>query len=166
MQSDTLTAEARGYLNCVNITDSCIGAFLDELKRLHLDENTVAAIVSDHTQVYLNRVKGKTDYEWEPDDWGIPLIIAGCDTTLHYEPVIGQVDVYPTLLDVMGANAYPWKGLGYSILRYPVSGAIQPRNMSVLGDSTSLTRHQREAWDISRFLIFDSCAPISRATNR
>ena len=166
MQSDTLTAEARGYLNCVNITDSCIGAFLDELKRLHLDENTVVAIVSDHTQVYLNRVKGKTDYEWEPDDWGIPLIIAGCDTTLHYEPVIGQVDVYPTLLDVMGANAYPWKGLGYSILRYPVSGAIQPRNMSVLGDSTSLTRHQREAWDISRFLIFDSCAPISRATNR
>lgn len=165
MQSDTLTAEARGYLNCVNITDSCIGAFLDELKRLHLDENTVVAIVSDHTQVYLNRVKGKTDYEWEPDDWGIPLIIAGCDTTLHYEPVIGQVDVYPTLLDVMGANAYPWKGLGYSILRYPVSGAIQPRNMSVLGDSTSLTRHQREAWDISRFLIFDSCAPISRATN-
>ena len=166
MQSDTLTAEARGYLNCVNITDSCIGAFLDELKRLHLDENTVVAILSDHTQVYLNRVKGKTDYEWEPDDWGIPLIIAGCDTTLHYEPVIGQVDVYPTLLDVMGANAYPWKGLGYSILRYPVSGAIQPRNMSVLGDSTSLTRHQREAWDISRFLIFDSCAPISRATNR
>ena len=166
MQSDTLTAEARGYLNCVNITDSCIGAFLDELKRLHLDENTVVAIVSDHTQVYLNRVKGKTDYEWEPDDWGIPLIIAGCDTTLHYEPVIGQVDVYPTLLDVMGANVYPWKGLGYSILRYPVSGAIQPRNMSVLGDSTSLTRHQREAWDISRFLIFDSCAPISRATNR
>lgn len=166
MHSDTLTAEARGYLNCVNITDSCIGAFLDELKRLHLDENTVVAILSDHTQVYLNRVKGKTDYEWEPDDWGIPLIIAGCDTTLHYEPVIGQVDVYPTLLDVMGANAYPWKGLGYSILRYPVSGAIQPRNMSVLGDSTSLTRHQREAWDISRFLIFDSCAPISRATNR
>ena len=166
MQSDTLTAEAQGYLNCVNITDSCIGAFLDELKRLHLDENTVVAIVSDHTQVYLNRVKGKTDYEWEPDDWGIPLIIAGCDTTLHYEPVIGQVDVYPTLLDVMGANAYPWKGLGYSILRYPVSGAIQPRNMSVLGDSTSLTRHQREAWDISSFLIFDSCAPISRATNR
>lgn len=166
MQSDTLTAEARGYLNCVNITDSCIGAFLNDLKRLHLDENTVVAIVSDHTQVYLNRVKGKTDYEWEPDDWGIPLIIAGCDTTLHYEPVIGQVDVYPTLLDVMGANAYPWKGLGYSILRYPVSGAIQPRNMSVLGDSTSLTRHQREAWDISRFLIFDSCAPISRATNR
>ena len=160
MRSDTLTAEARGYLNTVHITDSCIGAFMEDLKRLNLAENTVVAIVSDHTQVYLNRVKGMTDYESVPDDWGIPLIIAGCDTTIRYDAVIGQVDVYPTLLDVMGANAYPWKGLGHSILRCPVSGAIQPRNMSVLGDSTSLTPHQREAWDISRWLIFDGCKPI------
>ena len=153
--SDTLNAEARAYLNCVNITDSCIGAFIDELDRRGLRQNTVLAIVSDHTQIYLNRVKGLTDYEWTADDWGIPMIIAGCDTTLRYDPVIGQVDVFPTLLDVMGVNAYHWKGLGYSILRYPVTGAIQPRNMSVIGDSTALTPHQRRAWDISRLIILD-----------
>ena len=153
--SDTLTAEARDYLNCVNITDSCIGAFIDELQRLGLRQHTVVAIVSDHTQIYLNRVKGLTDYEWTDDDWGIPLIISGCDTTLRYDPVIGQIDVFPTLLDVMGANAYPWKGLGYSFLRYPVTGAIQPRNMSIIGDSTSMTQHQRQIWDISRLIIVD-----------
>ena len=101
---------------------------------------------------------GLTDYDAVPDDWGIPLIILGTDTTLHYEPVIGQVDVFPTLLDVMGANAYPWKGLGYSILRFPVRGAVQPRNMSVLGDSTNLTPHQLRSWDISRLLILDRTA--------
>ena len=154
--SDTLNAEARGYLNCVNVTDSCIGAFIDDLHRTGLAANTVVAIVSDHTQVYLNRVQGRSDYEFVPDDWGIPLIITGCDTTLRYEPVIGQVDVFPTLLDVMGANAYRWKGLGHSILRYPVTGAIQPRNMSVIGDSTDMTPQQYEAWDISRLIIFDS----------
>ncbi len=154
--SDTLNVEARDYLNCVNITDSCIGAFIQGLQRLDLLDNTVVAIVSDHTQIYLNRVQGKTDYEWTEDDWGIPLIIAGCDTTLRYEPVIGQIDVFPTMLDVMGANAYPWKGLGHSILRYPITGAVQPRNMSVIGDSASVyTRHQRQVWDISRMLIFD-----------
>ena len=105
---------------------------------------------------YTGNEKRGTIIEFVPDDWGIPLIIAGCDTTLRYDPVIGQVDVFPTLLDVMGANAYPWKGLGHSILRYPVSGAIQPRNMSVIGDSTALTLHQRRAWDISRLLIFDA----------
>ena len=153
--SDTLNAEARGYLNCVHLTDSCIGVFISDLQRHGLAGNTVLAIVSDHTQLYRNRVMGISDYDAVPDDWGIPLIIAGCDTTLRYDAVIGQVDVYPTLLDVMGANAYPWKGLGHSILRYPVAGAIQPRNMSVIGDSTALTPQQREAWDISRLLIFD-----------
>ncbi|MBQ9576735.1 MAG: hypothetical protein IJV11_07640, partial [Muribaculaceae bacterium] len=78
------------------------------------------------------------------------------DTTLRYEPVIGQIDVFPTLLDVMGANASPWKGLGHSILRYPVTSAVQPRNMSIIGDSTSVfTSQQRRAWDISRVIIFD-----------
>ena len=153
--SDTLTTEAREYLNCVNITDSCIGAFIDNLQRQGLRQNTVVAIVSDHTQIYLNRVKGLSDYEWTDDDWGIPMVIVGCDTTLRYDPVIGQIDVFPTLLDVMGANDYPWKGLGHSILRYPVTSAIQPRNMSVIGDSTALTPYQRKIWDISRLIIFD-----------
>ena len=154
--SDTLNAEARSYLNCVNLTDSCIGAFIDELYRQGVHSNTVVAIMSDHTPMYRNRIEGRSDYEFVPDDWGIPLIIMGCDTTLRYEPVIGQVDVFPTLLDVMGANSYPCKGLGHSILRYPVQSAIQPRNMSVIGDSTALTPHQRQAWDISRLIIFDS----------
>lgn len=155
LDSDTLTAEARGYLNCVNLTDSCIGAFIDGLHSNGIDSNTVVAIVSDHTQLYRNRVMGKTDYDAVPDDWGIPMIIAGCDTTLRHEPIIGQVDVFPTLLDIMGANTYPWKGLGHSLLRYDVRSAIQPRNMTVLGDSTALTPQQRQAWDISRLLILD-----------
>ena len=155
LDSDTLTAEARSYLNCVNHTDSCIGAFIDALRLNDLAGNTVVAIASDHTQIYRNRVMGISDYDAVPDDWGIPMIIAGCDTTLRYEPVIGQIDMFPTLLDVMGANVYPWKGLGHSLLRFDIRSAIQPRNMSVLGDSTALTPHQRQAWDISRLLILD-----------
>lgn len=154
LDSDTLNAEARGYLNCVNVTDSCIGKFIKDLHGLGLAKNTVVAIVSDHTQVYLNRIEGRHDSIAGPNDWGIPMIIVGTDTTMRYEPVIGQVDVFPTLLDVMGANAYAWKGLGHSILRYPVTSAIFPRNMSVIGDSTSLTPHQRRAWDISQWIIY------------
>ena len=154
--SDTLNAEARNYLNCVNVTDSCIGAFIQALEAQGMKENTVVAIVSDHTQLYYNRIVGRPDQQFVPDDWGIPMIIAGANAKLRYEPVVGQVDVFPTLLDVMGANGYDWKGLGYSLLRYPVTGAIQPRNMSVIGDSTALTPHQRKAWDISRLLIYDA----------
>ena len=155
LNSDTLNAEARGYLNCVNLTDSCIGAFINDLHRRGLDSSTVVAIVSDHTQLYRNRAMGVSDYQAVPDDWGIPMMIVGCDTTLRYDPVIGQVDVFPTLLDVMGANAGTWKGLGHSLLRYDIHSAIQPRNMTVLGDSSALTAQQRRAWEISRLLILD-----------
>ena len=166
LDSDTLNAEARGYLNCVNLTDSCIGALIDDVGKMGLSNNTLFAIVSDHTQVYLNRVEGRHDSIAIPRDWGIPLIIVGADTTMRYESVIGQVDVFPTLLDVMGANHYDWKGLGYSILRYPVVGAIYPRNMSVIGDSTStLTPHLRQAWDISRFIIYDGGMKVSPHKN-
>lgn len=152
--SDTLNAEARGYLNCVNVTDSCIGALMDDLHRLGLERNTVVAIVSDHTQVYLNRIQGRHDSIATPNDYGIPLIVTGVDTTMHYSPVIGQIDVFPTLLDVMGANQGQWKGLGHSILRYPVTSAVFPRNMSVIGDSCAFTPHQRRAWDISQWMIY------------
>ena len=166
LDSDTLNAEARGYLNCVNLTDSCIGALIDDVGKMGLSNNTLFAIVSDHTQVYLNRVEGRHDSIAIPRDWGIPLIIVGADTTMRYESVIGQVDVFPTLLDVMGANDYYWKGLGYSILRHPVVGAIYPRNMSVIGDSTStLTPHLRQAWDISRFIIYDGGMKVSPHKN-
>ncbi len=160
--SDTLNAEARGYLNCVHFTDSCIGAFINELQQQSLSQSTIVAIVSDHTQLYYNRIHGIPDREALPRDWGIPMIVTGIDTTMIYEPVIGQVDVFPTLIDLMGANSYRWKGLGHSILRYPVVGAIQPRNMTVIGDSAAMTAQQRKAWDVSRLLILDRANMANR----
>jgi len=155
-RSDTLTAEARNYLNCVHVTDSCLGAFFNELHVKGLAGNTVVAIMSDHTQMYLNRIEGRPDSVMTSNDWGIPCLIVGADTTLRYEPTIGQIDVYPTLMDVMGINEYYWKGLGHSILRYPVASAILPRNMSVIGEENALTQQQLDAWQISRWLIFDA----------
>jgi phosphoglycerol transferase MdoB-like AlkP superfamily enzyme len=58
-RSDTLNAEARGYLNCVHLTDSCIGAFIDNLHRHGLAGNTIVAIVSDHTQLTATGCWGK-----------------------------------------------------------------------------------------------------------
>jgi len=156
-RSDTLTAEARGYLNCVNLTDSCLGAFFEQLSVAGLQRSTVVAIVSDHTQLYLNRIEGRPDQQFQPRDWGIPAIIVGADTTLTLTATVGQCDIYPTLLDVMGANRYPWKGLGHSLLRYPVGSAIMPRNMSVVGDQQSpLVSQQLQAWQVSRLLINDA----------
>ena len=65
---------------------------------------------------------------------------------------MGQIDIYPTLLDVMGANHYPWKGLGHSILRYPVTSAVSKRQQ-VVGKPNALTPHQQKAWSVSPLYI-------------
>lgn len=160
--SSVLNAEARGYLDCVHLTDSCLGVLIEALRPYGLDDGrTVLAIVSDHTQVYLNRIEGRPDSVASPHDWGIPLIIAGADTTLRHEGVIGQVDVFPTLLDVMGVpvtGQYPWRGLGTSLLREPgLNSAVQPRNMTIIGDATDgvATARQLQAWDVGRVLVLD-----------
>ena len=41
-----------------------------------------------------------------------PLIVLNSPVHLRYEKVMGQVDLYPTLLDLLGADDYPWRGLG------------------------------------------------------
>ncbi len=44
----------------------------------------------------------------------VPLIILNAPFYVLWQ-VMGQVDVYPTLLDLLGLNDYWWKGLGESI---------------------------------------------------
>ena len=65
------------------------------------------------------------------------MIILNAPCTLSYQEKLGQIDVYPTLLDIMGANHYVWKGLGQSIFRKKEN---KPTNLG-------------EMWDISSLLI-------------
>ena len=50
---------------------------------------------------------------------------------------MGQIDIYPTLLDAMGLNDYSWRGMGHSILQYPVSSAVHWDKKSIYGNSDS-----------------------------
>ena len=86
-------------------------------------------------------------------DREVALLLLNTPYTVSYEAVAGQIDIYPTLLDVMGCNEYPWKGLGYSLLRTPVKSAVY-WDRSVVGDTRSpLVPRQREAWDISNLIL-------------
>ena len=64
---------------------------------------------------------------------------------------IGQIDIYPILLDLLGLNTQTWKGLGYSVLRNNITSAATAPTMTA-GDSP-LISHQKEAWNISDLII-------------
>ena len=139
--------EIRNYMEVIHYTDRCIGAFVDSLRANGLYDNTVIAIASDHNQLLAPcSVPGYNDTE-------VAFIVANAGVKYTHEAVMGQIDIYPTLLDVMGCNEYVWKGLGYSILRTPVRSAVG-WNKRACGDTDDpLVPRQTEAWDISKQMV-------------
>ena len=60
------------YLNSVEFTDSCLGDFIDKLKKLPLWNNTLIVLVSDHGFRYPASVK-----EHDPKRYHIPMLWLG-----------------------------------------------------------------------------------------
>lgn len=150
-QYDTSSQELVNTMEAFHRLDRQLGQFIDSLQACGLYDRSVVAIVSDHDEVGLNVLEGRDSRTLA--DREVALVVLNTPYTVSYEAVAGQIDVYPTLLDVMGCNEYPWKGLGYSLLRTPVQSAVY-WDRSVAGDTLSpLVSRQREAWNISNLVL-------------
>lgn len=150
--SEEYTENVRNYLEAVHFFDAQLGNFIDSLKKNGLYDNSVIVIASDHNNLDANALDGREKTEFS--DMYIPMFILNADTTLHYENVMGQVDVFPTILDVMGVQDYCWRGVGNSILREPKVCSAVTKFGDVVGDANSeLVQEQHEAWEVSSLLI-------------
>lgn len=99
------------YLKKCNYTDEQIGKYLDYLRNTNRYSNTVIVISSDH-EVDLNMPKEKMN------DYDLPLLIinSGVDNKFFSQSRCNQVDLFPTLIDLMGVESY-WRGVGHSLMR-------------------------------------------------
>lgn len=134
-QSNQYSAEIKNYLEAVHYCDSELEKFIRNLKEADLYDNSVIAIVSDHDEVDKNVIEHRKRVL--PEDKEVALIVLNTPYTIKYQGKLGQIDVYPTLLDIMGANHYLWKGIGQSIFRKNENGQT----------------NFDEMWDISSLLI-------------
>lgn len=134
-QSNQYSAEIKNYLEAVHYCDSELEKFIRNLKEADLYDNSVIAIVSDHDEVDKNVIEHRKRVL--PEDKEVALIVLNTPYTIKYQGKLGQIDVYPTLLDIMGANNYLWKGIGQSIFRKNENGQT----------------NFDEMWDISSLLI-------------
>ena len=147
--SGCYTKEVRCYLECANAFDTALAQFIEDLKSQGIYDNTMIVIVSDHNEMIDDSPKGRPSIDPEGDNC-VFLVINSGQSGLIKGP-IGQIDIYPTLMDLLGLNFNQWKGLGLSILRNDIcSAAIAPNSVS--GDSPLLTR-QKQAWRISDMII-------------
>ncbi|MBP5688869.1 MAG: sulfatase-like hydrolase/transferase [Muribaculaceae bacterium] len=147
--SKQYTPAVRNYLEKTHYFDQQLGIFLENLRKSGLYDNSVIVIASDHSEPVDDDLNGRPSLSKNGNEC-VFIVINGTNGKLINGPV-GQIDIYPTLLDVMGLNDYSWKGLGRSLLRYDVSSVAESTE-DTFGTSP-LLKQQQEAWKVSDILI-------------
>lgn len=147
--SKQYTPSVRNYLEKTHYFDTQLAAFLDNMKKCGLYDKCVFVIASDHSEPVDDDPKGRPALSRNGDE--CVLIVLNAKQGAQIKGPVGQIDVYPTILDVMGLNDYTWKGLGHSLLRNDITSvAISPDE--VRGNSPLLPS-QQQAWDVSNTII-------------
>lgn len=146
------------YMTTAHYTDEAIGRFVAYLRSRPDYAETLVVITGDH--------EGLASYRKDlcateagrgvvSDRPFTPFIVLNSPVGGRYEAVMGQVDMYPTLLQLLGLGGYAWTGLGESVLsaRKPPF-AVSPQ-LEVVGEATDTTqvRRLREAYDIADVII-------------
>jgi len=92
----------RNYFNSICYADSCLGVFVNNLKKSQLWENTLLIVTSDHA----TPDPGPTMYN-DPATYRIPMLWTGgaLDTTFVCNAVAMQTDLSTTLLQQLGWEA-------------------------------------------------------------
>ena len=148
------------YMTMANYTDRAIGEFISRLKSDKRFENTLVVIMGDHKALGTVRKELCSDPVGKnilSDKAFVPLIILNAPSNMYYGKVMGQIDVYPTLLDLLGLNDYWWKGLGESIFNPQKPDFDVDSQLNIVGDTAGIpdeeVRMAKKAWEISDLII-------------
>lgn len=112
------------YMQCLNYTDSCISSFMDIVLSDSLLSQSTVVITGDHTIFKSAMLTEFSEYAIENDlsiadgENYCPLIIYSpkIKENKHIDEVCYQMDVFPTILHLIGCDNYYWKGLGVNLL--------------------------------------------------
>ncbi|MCE9105997.1 LTA synthase family protein [Bacteroides pyogenes] len=158
--SERIPTLLKNYIEVANYTDYAIGKFVEFLRSHPKFDSTMIVITGDHEGFGTSRSGLYADPVGKdiisPQRF-TPFIVLNSPVSLRYEKVMGQIDMYPTLLDLIGADDYPWRGLGRSILSPDKKGFAISSQMEIIGDTTGVSpaelQHARDAWRVSDLMI-------------
>lgn len=115
----SIPEKAADYMTTAHYTDKAIGDFVAYLKTLPQYKETIVVIVGDHEGLasYRQELVGNPACRGLVSDKQLtPFIVLNSPVGMRYDKFMGQIDIYPTLLNLMQLDAYRWHGLGQSIL--------------------------------------------------
>lgn len=132
----SIPKKAADYMTTAHYTDKAIGDFVAYLKTLPQYKETIVVIVGDHEGLasYRQELVGNPACRGLVSDKQLtPFIVLNSPVGMRYDKFMGQIDIYPTLLNLMQLDAYRWHGLGQSILDPRKQGVAVGSVMNVEG---------------------------------
>lgn len=120
---DGMPAIMSAYVNCLHYTDEYIGGLLDAIMNSDLRNNTTIVISGDHTifrseDAEADAFANMHGINFQSAHTSTPLIVYSptiegniCVTDTCY-----QMDIFPTLLSLVGAEDYYWHGFGVNVM--------------------------------------------------
>ncbi len=130
------------YMTMANYTDRSLGELIDYLKSRSDYDSTLIVITGDHEGLASDRaglLKHPEAKGIVSDQQFTPFIVLNSPIGGRYDKVMGQVDMYPTLLNLMHLDGYRWKGMGQSVFT-PGKPAFAVSSMTnrIVGDTTGV----------------------------
>ena len=119
LEDNSLPIRYKNYLITSHYFDEQIGKYIEHLKADGLYDKSLIVIAADHEPLLHNMdLEGKISKE-------LPLYIinGGFDKNKVWTGTCNQLDVYTTLLDIMGIES-KWRGLGHTLLDPNYSNSV------------------------------------------
>ncbi|GAB6085710.1 LTA synthase family protein [Alkaliphilus crotonatoxidans] len=159
---DTLLAD---YLQSINYFDRMLGEFIEGLKERGIYDNTIIAIYGDHFGIDIRNDELKAmasellgkDYDY--DEFlkvGLLLHIPGLGKAETYEIAGGQIDFYPTMLNLLGVQSQGLFLMGQDLVN-GIEGFVASQTYMIKGSFID----NQTIFEMSRDGVFEN----SRAWN-
>ena len=112
VKDPTYSKSLINYLNACHYTDKQLRDYFNSLKKNDLYEKSLIIIAADH-----HVAESALELPGDMNERKLPLFIihGGFNPSEAWAGECNQLDVYTTLLDILGADT-PWRGLGHSLL--------------------------------------------------
>lgn len=153
----SIPEKAADYMTTAHYTDKAIGDFVAYLKTLPQYKETIVVIVGDHEGLasYRQELVGNPACHGLVSDKQLtPFIVLNSPVGMRYDKFMGQIDIYPTLLNLMQLDTYRWHGLGQSILDPRKQGVAVGSVMNVEGTgSDKEVERLKEAHTVSDYML-------------
>lgn len=105
--------KARNYMSAVASFDRALCDFIDRLHQQGLYDNSVIVITGDHPAPASAMSPSLVTNT-------VPLIILNAGVSVYIDSIVGQIDIFPTIMDIMGVKKR-YRGVGVSLLSDTIS---------------------------------------------